>query len=157
MVTYQDLCALALTNGQIHARTTSQPRQSTPIVQIAFNFQGKLGESAGEEGRGGVGGGGVREEGEGGDAAPGVPRREVEGGEVGVGDPGAPEGQQDMARHDGVVDEDDVLEMPRLMVSMAEALMISPPPVLGPAAAALEEAPDGGMDEGGCVSLWDHS
>ncbi|XP_040383962.1 ethylene-responsive transcription factor ERF024 [Oryza brachyantha] len=58
---------------------------------------------------------------------------------------------------DGVVDEDDVLEMPRLMVSMAEALMISPPPVLGPAAAALEEAPDGGMDEGGCVSLWDHS
>jgi hypothetical protein len=60
----------------------------------------------------------------------------------------------------GVVDEDDVFEMPRLMVSMAEGLMINPP-VLGPAAA------DGGTatsyyteveveDENG-VSLWDHS
>lgn len=53
----------------------------------------------------------------------------------------------------GVVDEDDVFEMPRLMVSMAEGLMMSPP-VLGPPPAvegsALLE------DEGG-VSLWDHS
>ncbi|XP_047093094.1 ethylene-responsive transcription factor ERF024-like [Lolium rigidum] len=60
----------------------------------------------------------------------------------------------------GVVDEDDVFEMPRLMVSMAEGLMINPP-VLGPAVA------DGGTatsyyteveveDENG-VSLWDHS
>ncbi|GJM91271.1 hypothetical protein PR202_ga07631 [Eleusine coracana subsp. coracana] len=52
---------------------------------------------------------------------------------------------------DGVVDEDDVFEMPRLMVSMAEGLMMSPP-VLGPSAAAasLEDDEDG-------VSLWDHS
>ncbi|CAD6211707.1 unnamed protein product [Miscanthus lutarioriparius] len=49
----------------------------------------------------------------------------------------------------GVVDEDDLFEMPRLMLSMAEGLMMSPP-VLGPAAAAME------ADEEG-VSLWDHS
>ena len=49
----------------------------------------------------------------------------------------------------GVVDEDDLFEMPRLMLSMAEGLMMSPP-VLGPAAAAIE------ADEEG-VSLWDHS
>ncbi|KAL6905218.1 hypothetical protein ACP4OV_002819 [Aristida adscensionis] len=53
----------------------------------------------------------------------------------------------------GVVDEDDVFEMPRLMVSMAEGLMISPP-VLGPAAA--DGAAAALEDEGG-VSLWDHS
>jgi hypothetical protein len=50
----------------------------------------------------------------------------------------------------GVVDEDDLFEMPRLMLSMAEGLMMSPP-VLGPSAAAAMEA-----DEEG-VSLWDHS
>ncbi|KAG0550499.1 hypothetical protein BDA96_01G343800 [Sorghum bicolor] len=47
----------------------------------------------------------------------------------------------------GVVDEDDLFEMPRLMLSMAEGLMMSPP-VLGPAAMEADE-------EG--VSLWDHS
>ncbi|KAL6641340.1 hypothetical protein ACP70R_019521 [Stipagrostis hirtigluma subsp. patula] len=52
----------------------------------------------------------------------------------------------------GVVDEDDVFEMPRLMVSMAEGLMISPP-VLGPAGAD-GVAP---MEDEGGVSLWDHS
>jgi hypothetical protein len=69
-------------------------------------------------------------------------------------------GEEDQRRDDvmGVVDEDDVFEMPRLMVSMAEGLMINPP-VLGPAAA------DGGTaasyyaeveyEDG--VSLWDHS
>ncbi|RCV44117.1 hypothetical protein SEVIR_9G353900v4 [Setaria viridis] len=50
----------------------------------------------------------------------------------------------------GVVDEDDLFEMPRLMMSMAEGLMMSPP-ALGPAAAPMMEA-----DEEG-VSLWDHS
>ncbi|CAN6324776.1 unnamed protein product [Urochloa humidicola] len=50
----------------------------------------------------------------------------------------------------GVVDEDDLFEMPRLMMSMAEGLMMSPP-ALGPLAAAPMEA-----DEEG-VSLWDHS
>jgi hypothetical protein len=58
----------------------------------------------------------------------------------------------------GVVDEEDVFDMPRLMVSMAEGLMISPP-TLGPTAA------DGGTatssyaeseDEDG-VSLWGYS
>ncbi|OEL23445.1 hypothetical protein BAE44_0015536 [Dichanthelium oligosanthes] len=49
----------------------------------------------------------------------------------------------------GVVDEDDLFEMPRLMMSMAEGLMMSPP-VLGPAAASLEAEEEG-------VSLWDHS
>jgi hypothetical protein len=52
---------------------------------------------------------------------------------------------------EGVVDEDDLFEMPRLMLSMAEGLMMTPP-VLGPAPAAA--ALDG--DEEG-VSLWDHS
>ncbi|GJN19944.1 hypothetical protein PR202_gb07264 [Eleusine coracana subsp. coracana] len=62
------------------------------------------------------------------------------------------DGGADAAMVDGVVDEDDVFEMPRLMVSMAEGLMMSPP-VLGPpaAAASLEDG-----DEDG-VSLWDHS
>lgn len=56
-----------------------------------------------------------------------------------------------MAAGGGVVDEDDLFEMPRLMMSMAEGLMMSPP-VLGPAAApTMMEA-----DEEG-VSLWDHS
>ncbi|CAN6284169.1 unnamed protein product [Urochloa humidicola] len=50
----------------------------------------------------------------------------------------------------GVVDEDDLFEMPRLMMSMAEGLMMSPP-ALGPVATAPMEA-----DEEG-VSLWDHS
>jgi hypothetical protein len=69
-------------------------------------------------------------------------------------------GEEDQRRDDvmGVVDEDDVFEMPRLMVSMAEGLMISSP-VLGRTAA------DGGTaasynaeveyEDG--VSLWDHS
>jgi hypothetical protein len=48
-----------------------------------------------------------------------------------------------------VVDEDDVFEMPRLMESMAEGLMMSPP-VLGPPAASLD-------DEDGVTLLWDHS
>uniref|UniRef100_A0A0D9XLR1 AP2/ERF domain-containing protein n=1 Tax=Leersia perrieri TaxID=77586 RepID=A0A0D9XLR1_9ORYZ len=54
-----------------------------------------------------------------------------------------------------MVDEDDVLEMPRLMVSMAEGLMISPPPVV-----TSMEADGGGLiDEagGGVMRLWDHS
>ncbi|RLN17271.1 hypothetical protein C2845_PM02G21840 [Panicum miliaceum] len=50
-----------------------------------------------------------------------------------------------------IVDEDDLFEMPRLMMSMAEGLMISPP-ALGPAAAAASMEAD---EEG--VSLWDHS
>ncbi|KAF0921856.1 hypothetical protein E2562_020318 [Oryza meyeriana var. granulata] len=59
--------------------------------------------------------------------------------------------------HRGGSGEDSRHQMPRLMVSMAEGLMISPPPVLGPTAAdsAVSLEPDGGMDEGG-VSLWDH-
>ncbi|RLN42151.1 hypothetical protein C2845_PM01G19560 [Panicum miliaceum] len=48
-----------------------------------------------------------------------------------------------------IVDEDDLFEMPRLMMSMAEGLMMSPP-ALGPAAASMD------TDEQG-VSLWDHS
>ncbi|KAF8698457.1 hypothetical protein HU200_035197 [Digitaria exilis] len=51
----------------------------------------------------------------------------------------------------GVVDEDDLFEMPRLMVSMAEGLMMSPPTLGHAAGAAVLEA-----DEEG-VSLWDHS
>ena len=50
-----------------------------------------------------------------------------------------------------IVDEDDLFEMPRLMMSMAEGLMMSPP-ALGPAAAAASMEAD---EEG--VSLWDHS
>ncbi|CAN6306092.1 unnamed protein product [Urochloa humidicola] len=49
-----------------------------------------------------------------------------------------------------VVDEDDLFEMPRLMMSMAEGLMMSPP-ALGLSGAAPIEADDEG------VSLWDHS
>ncbi|KAM0834980.1 hypothetical protein ACQ4PT_063241 [Festuca glaucescens] len=69
-------------------------------------------------------------------------------------------GEQDRRRDDvmGVVDEDDVFDMPRLMVSMAEGLMTSPP-VLGPTAA------DGGTatsyyaeaEDGDGVSLWGYS
>ncbi|CAL4923437.1 unnamed protein product [Urochloa decumbens] len=51
----------------------------------------------------------------------------------------------------GVVDEDDLFEMPRLMMSMAEGLMMSPP-ALGPVPAAPMEA-----DEEGVSCLWDHS
>ncbi|KAG2550964.1 dehydration-responsive element-binding protein 1F-like [Panicum virgatum] len=51
-----------------------------------------------------------------------------------------------------IVDEDDLFEMPRLMMSMAEGLMMSPP-VLGPTAAAVASMD---ADEEG-VSLWDHS
>ncbi|KAG2539815.1 dehydration-responsive element-binding protein 1F-like [Panicum virgatum] len=50
-----------------------------------------------------------------------------------------------------IVDEDDLFEMPQLMMSMAEGLMMSPP-ALGPAAAAASMEAD---EEG--VSLWDHS
>uniref|UniRef100_A0ACD5TN23 Uncharacterized protein n=1 Tax=Avena sativa TaxID=4498 RepID=A0ACD5TN23_AVESA len=58
----------------------------------------------------------------------------------------------------GVVDEDDVFEMPRLMVSMAEGLMISPP-VLGPTAADAGTATSyyAEVDDGDGLSLWDHS
>ncbi|KAK1695525.1 hypothetical protein QYE76_012222 [Lolium multiflorum] len=68
--------------------------------------------------------------------------------------------EQDRRRDDvmGVVDDDDVFDMPRLMVSMAEGLMISPP-------ALVPTAADGGTatssyaeaeDEDG-VSLWGYS
>uniref|UniRef100_A0ACD5U5H0 Uncharacterized protein n=1 Tax=Avena sativa TaxID=4498 RepID=A0ACD5U5H0_AVESA len=58
----------------------------------------------------------------------------------------------------GVVDEDDVFEMPRLMVSMAEGLMISPP-VLGPTAADAGTATSyyAEVEDGHGLSLWDHS
>ncbi|KAI5017552.1 hypothetical protein ZWY2020_042440 [Hordeum vulgare] len=58
----------------------------------------------------------------------------------------------------GVVDEDDVFEMPRLMVSMAEGLMINPP-VLGTAAADGCSASSyyAEAEDEGAVSLWDHS
>ncbi|KAM0834978.1 hypothetical protein ACQ4PT_063239 [Festuca glaucescens] len=69
-------------------------------------------------------------------------------------------GEEDRRSHQimGVVDEDDVLEMPRLMVSMAEGLMISPP-VLGPAAAGGGTAPSyyAEVEDEDGVSLWDHS
>uniref|UniRef100_A0A0D9VNQ4 AP2/ERF domain-containing protein n=1 Tax=Leersia perrieri TaxID=77586 RepID=A0A0D9VNQ4_9ORYZ len=57
-----------------------------------------------------------------------------------------------------VVDEDDVFEMPRLLVSMAEGLMMSPP--------RLSPATDGGgggvspeddVDEEDGMSLWSHT
>jgi hypothetical protein len=47
-----------------------------------------------------------------------------------------------------------VFEMPRLMLSMAEGLMISPP-VLGPTAAATSYYAEAEDEDG--VSLWDHS
>ncbi|KAF6989328.1 hypothetical protein CFC21_006670 [Triticum aestivum] len=58
----------------------------------------------------------------------------------------------------GVVDEDDVFEMPRLMVSMAEGLMINPP-VLGTAAADSCSAASyyAEIEDEDAVSLWDHS
>lgn len=58
----------------------------------------------------------------------------------------------------GVVDEDDVFEMPRLMVSMAEGLMINPP-VLGTAAADGCSAASyyAEVEDEDAVSLWDHS